>query len=107
MSLLFDVSATSDGGGRRGELTLPHGKVQTPVFMPVGTAATVKAVPPDQIRGQFAPCQGDPGAHRVRSGQLFVGQGLPRRTRVIGRASPALRLLPSQKQLFPRMSQMS
>jgi len=49
MSLLFDVSATSDGGGRRAELTLPHGKVQTPVFMPVGTAATVKAVPQDVL----------------------------------------------------------
>ncbi len=31
-------------GGRRGTLGLPHGAVQTPVFMPVGTAATVKAV---------------------------------------------------------------
>ncbi len=49
MSLLFEVSATSDGGGRRGELTLPHSKVQTPVFMPVGTAATVKAVPQDVL----------------------------------------------------------
>ena len=44
MSLLFEIAATSEGGGRRGELTLPHGVVQTPVFMPVGTAATVKAV---------------------------------------------------------------
>jgi queuine tRNA-ribosyltransferase len=32
-------------GGRRATLTLPHGAVETPVFMPVGTAATVKAVP--------------------------------------------------------------
>jgi queuine tRNA-ribosyltransferase len=44
MSLLFGVARTSEGGGRRAELTLPHGVVQTPVFMPVGTAATVKAV---------------------------------------------------------------
>ncbi len=44
MSLLFEVAKTSEGGGRRAELTLPHGVVQTPVFMPVGTAATVKAV---------------------------------------------------------------
>ncbi len=51
MSLLLEVSATSEGGGRRGELTLPHGKVQTPVFMPVGTAATVKAVPQDVLEG--------------------------------------------------------
>ena len=47
MSLKFDVTKTSEAGGRRAELTLPHGVVQTPVFMPVGTAATVKAVPQD------------------------------------------------------------
>ncbi len=44
MSLLFEVAKTSESGGRRAELVLPHGVVQTPVFMPVGTAATVKAV---------------------------------------------------------------
>jgi queuine tRNA-ribosyltransferase len=44
MGLTFEVSATSSNGGRRAELHLPHGTVQTPVFMPVGTAATVKAV---------------------------------------------------------------
>jgi queuine tRNA-ribosyltransferase len=44
MGFEFEVSATSAGGGRRGALTLPHGVVQTPVFMPVGTAATVKTV---------------------------------------------------------------
>jgi queuine tRNA-ribosyltransferase len=49
MSLLFEVGATCAESGRRGELTLPHGTVQTPVFMPVGTAATVKAVPQDVI----------------------------------------------------------
>jgi len=49
MSLSFEISKTSDGGGRRAELALAHGKVQTPVFMPVGTAATVKAVPQDVL----------------------------------------------------------
>ncbi len=44
MSLIFDVTAVSAEGGRRGALHLPHGTVQTPVFMPVGTAATVKTV---------------------------------------------------------------
>jgi queuine tRNA-ribosyltransferase len=46
MSLRFEIcsaSASADGG-RRGALHLPHGTVQTPVFMPVGTAATVKTV---------------------------------------------------------------
>jgi queuine tRNA-ribosyltransferase len=51
MSLSFEVSAASDGGGRRAALTLPHGVVQTPVFMPVGTAATVKAVPQETLEG--------------------------------------------------------
>ncbi len=44
MALPFELSATSPTGGRRGALHLPHGTVQTPVFMPVGTAATVKTV---------------------------------------------------------------
>ena len=45
MAFGFEVLQTAAGGGRRGRLTLPHGVVETPVFMPVGTAATVKAVP--------------------------------------------------------------
>lgn len=35
---------------RRGEITTPHGKIQTPVFMPVGTAATVKAMKPEDLK---------------------------------------------------------
>ena len=44
MKQLFEVARSVGGGGRRGRLELPHGRVETPVFMPVGTAATVKAV---------------------------------------------------------------
>jgi queuine tRNA-ribosyltransferase len=44
MTLSFQVDKTAQGGGRRGSLTLPHGVVETPVFMPVGTVASVKAV---------------------------------------------------------------
>jgi queuine tRNA-ribosyltransferase len=44
MGLTFEISATAPEGGRRATLHLPHGSVQTPVFMPVGTAATVKTV---------------------------------------------------------------
>ncbi len=40
----FVVGNTTCSGGRRAQLQLPHGTVETPVFMPVGTAATVKAV---------------------------------------------------------------
>src|SRR5439155_868415 len=44
MAFSFEVHTTAQSGGRRGRLTLPHGVVETPVFMPVGTAASVKAV---------------------------------------------------------------
>jgi queuine tRNA-ribosyltransferase len=45
VSLTFEVRQTSAGGGRRATLHLPHAAVETPVFMPVGTVASVKAVP--------------------------------------------------------------
>lgn len=45
----FTVAAT-DGPARTGELETPHGTVRTPAFMPVGTAATVKGMYPDQLR---------------------------------------------------------
>ena len=38
-------------GARRGRLATLHGPVETPVFMPVGTQGTVKAVTPDHLRG--------------------------------------------------------
>ena len=40
----------TDGRARRGTLTLPHGTVETPVFMPVGTYGTVKAMTPAELR---------------------------------------------------------
>ena len=46
MSLNFTVEA-QEGLARAGRMELPHGVVETPVFMPVGTVATVKAVPQD------------------------------------------------------------
>ena len=48
MRLAFDVSAR-DGAARLGRLKLAHGEVQTPVFMPVGTYGTVKAMAPDEL----------------------------------------------------------
>ena len=44
----------SDGAARRGEIATPHGRVQTPAFMPVGTQATVKGLTPDIVRGTGA-----------------------------------------------------
>jgi queuine tRNA-ribosyltransferase len=49
----FDLIAT-DGAARRGAFTTPHGSVQTPAFMPVGTQATVKAVMPQEVRATGA-----------------------------------------------------
>ena len=44
----FEVlTADPNSQARRGLLNTPHGKVQTPVFMPVGTAGAVKGVTPD------------------------------------------------------------
>jgi queuine tRNA-ribosyltransferase len=40
-----------DGSGRVGQLTLPHGVVETPAFMPVGTYGTVKAMTPEELEG--------------------------------------------------------
>ena len=48
MSIQFQIEA-SDGAGRAGKLTTPHGVVETPVFMPVGTLASVKGVPQDLL----------------------------------------------------------
>ncbi len=44
----FEISAT-DGKARRGKLELAHGTVNTPAFMPVGTAATVKSMLPENV----------------------------------------------------------
>jgi queuine tRNA-ribosyltransferase len=52
--LSFSVSHPAPGDGstraRRGRMTTPHGAVETPQFMPVGTNASVKALDPDDLR---------------------------------------------------------
>src|SRR5258708_180783 len=45
----FRIEATS-GAARAGTLTLPHGTVATPVFMPVGTQATVRTLSPADLQ---------------------------------------------------------
>ncbi len=52
-SLGFELLAR-DGKARRGRITTAHGTVETPAFMPVGTAGTVKAMPPDMVRATGA-----------------------------------------------------
>ncbi len=44
MNTVFRVTSGDPSSARTGELVLPHGVIETPVFMPVGTAATVKAI---------------------------------------------------------------
>ncbi len=45
----YDISGT-DGNARTGVIKTPRGEIRTPAFMPVGTAATVKAMKPETVR---------------------------------------------------------
>ena len=53
MRFSFEVTAT-DGRARTGVIATPRGEIRTPAFMPVGTAATVKAMLPDSVRATGA-----------------------------------------------------
>jgi queuine tRNA-ribosyltransferase len=53
MTAQFRLLATS-GAARRGSLTLAHGTVETPAFMPVGTYGTVKSMTPEELEGMGA-----------------------------------------------------
>lgn len=48
MALKFELIKT-EGQARRGRMTLNHGVVETPIFMPVGTYGTVKAMAPNEL----------------------------------------------------------
>ena len=48
MAFEFELIA-QDGNARAGILHTPHGSIETPVFAPVGTQATVKAIPPRDL----------------------------------------------------------
>ncbi len=49
----FSIDVT-DGKARTGKITMQRGDIRTPAFMPVGTAATVKAMKPDTVRATGA-----------------------------------------------------
>ncbi len=54
----FKIEATQDtevGTARAGKLRTPHGEIETPVFMPVGTQASVKSLSPDELKALHAP----------------------------------------------------
>lgn len=51
MAITFKVVHTDpNSGARAGILTTPHGEIKTPVFMPVGTLGTVKAMTPEELK---------------------------------------------------------
>src|ERR671920_1282793 len=81
----FTVTKT-DGAARTGEIRMPRGVIRTPAFMPVGTAGTVKAMYPDQVKmlgadvvlGNTYHLMLRPGAERVaRLGGLHAFMNWP------------------------------
>ena len=51
MPIKFDLKfQAKNSGARTGTLTTPHGVVKTPMFMPVGTQATVKTLSPEEVK---------------------------------------------------------
>jgi queuine tRNA-ribosyltransferase len=54
MSPIFYRVLAEDGGARVGEIVTPRGVVRSPAFMPVGTAASVKALYPEQVKAAGA-----------------------------------------------------
>jgi len=54
MGFSFEIIKEDQGSFRRlGKITTPHGEIHTPVFMPVGTQATVKTLTPEEVAGQI------------------------------------------------------
>ena len=49
----LNITAT-DGAARTGTIAMRRGEIRTPAFMPVGTAATVKAMRPESVRASGA-----------------------------------------------------
>jgi queuine tRNA-ribosyltransferase len=54
MSRFSFSSSATDGTARTGAIAMQRGEIRTPAFMPVGTAATVKAMRPDEVRASGA-----------------------------------------------------
>src|SRR2546429_9021189 len=85
----FTIDATS-GAARAGSLTLPHGTVETPVFMPVGTQGTVRALSPTDLRAAGATLVLANAYHlHVRPGEQVVAK-LGGLHRFMGWARPLL-----------------
>ncbi len=64
-----------DTGARRGRLHTPHGTIETPVFMPVGTAGSVKSLTPEDLYGLSAQIiLGNTYHLMLRPGDALVGE---------------------------------
>jgi len=55
VSLTYTLLA-EDGPARRGRIDTPHGPIETPAFMPVGTMGSVKAMAPEEVEATGADC---------------------------------------------------
>ena len=55
----FEITGV-DGDARTGAISTPRGTIRTPAFMPVGTAATVKAMHPERVERISAPMSFSP-----------------------------------------------
>ena len=92
----FDIHAT-DGAARAGTITMLRGEIRTPAFMPVGTAATVKAMKPQSVRatgadiilGNTYHLMLRPGAERARAKRRARDHGCRRAGRVAGAVGSA------------------
>src|SRR6201986_2821735 len=87
MSRFAFTISTTDGAARTGTIFMQRGEIRTPAFMPVGTAATVKAMRPEEVRASGADIiLGNtyhlmlrPGAERIaRLGGLYRFMGWER-----------------------------
>lgn len=70
----FELLAT-DGRARRGRMTFARGTVETPAFMPVGTAGTVKGMSPEEVKATGAEiCLGNTFHLMLRPGTSIIKQ---------------------------------
>ena len=78
-----------DGAARLGRLHLPHGMVETPAFMPVGTYGTVKGMTPEELEALGAQIVlGNTFHLMLRPGREIVGSAPGRPARLHGLAAP-------------------
>ena len=88
----FEVTATlPDGRGRAGTIHTPHGTINTPAFVAVGTKATVKAVLPEAVRDRIAGELED--LRQLFAETVAAGRGAPATTRSRKRGSCSGRTL--------------